>query len=258
METGPLIVIVGPTASGKTALALDCAERFDGEVICADSRTVYKGLDIGTAKPTADEQTRIPHHLLDIVSPDEPFTVADFKHMAQQAINDITGRGKLPIMVGGSGLYVDAVLYDFQFAPQDAKRDPVNPRHIDRGVSSSRSFLRANTLIVGIEISREVLEESIKGRVDDMVEAGLIGEARWLFEHYPSSKAADAPGYKALRGYIQGLYSLEEAKALFIRNDMQLARRQRTWFKRNKSIHWVSNRDKAVEIITTFLNKSIK
>ncbi|TXG78204.1 tRNA (adenosine(37)-N6)-dimethylallyltransferase MiaA, partial [Patescibacteria group bacterium] len=100
-----LLTIVGPTASGKTELAIRIAEKFDGEIVCADSRTVYRGLDIGSAKPTAAEQARAPHHLLDVVDPDEPFTVADFKRLADESIADIRGRGKLPILVGGSGLY---------------------------------------------------------------------------------------------------------------------------------------------------------
>ncbi len=255
MATGPLIVVVGPTASGKTALAIELAERFNGEIICADSRTVYRGLDIGTAKPTAAERSRVRHHLLDVVTPDESFTAADFKRLANEVISDITSRGKLPIMAGGSGLYIDAVLFDYQFAPENAERDPVNPRHIKQGLGHGQGSLREDTLLLGLQVGRDVLRERIEQRVDTMVEAGLVSEAQWLVERYPVSKAVDAPGYKALRGYLEGLYSLDEAKALFVRNDMQLAKRQRTWFKRNKSIHWVENREEAVEIATTFLNK---
>jgi tRNA dimethylallyltransferase len=110
-----VITIAGLTASGKTALALDLAEVLDGEIICADSWTVYKGFDIGTAKPTAEEQARAPHHLLDVADPSVGFSAAIFKRMADEAIADIRSRGKTPIIVGGTGLYIDAVLYDYSF-----------------------------------------------------------------------------------------------------------------------------------------------
>lgn len=255
MATGPLIAIVGETASGKTALAIELAEKFDGEIICADSRTVYRGMNIGTAKPTASERSRVPHYLLDVVEPDEPFTVADFKRLANEAIDDIAKRGKLPIMVGGSGLYVDAVLYDFGFSPDNAARDEVNPRHVSSGESGSRKKLRKNTLVLGLNLEREVLGRRISQRVDAMVEGGMVEETKRLIENYPNSKALDAPGYKAFRGYIEGLLDLEQAKALFVQNDMKLAKRQRTWFKRNNSIHWIRNRDEIVDITTTFLSK---
>src|ERR1700741_165618 len=109
----PIVVIVGETASGKTALSIKLAKKLNGEVICADSWTVYKGFDIGTAKPTVDEQQGSPHHLLDVAVPVEGFSAAVFKRMAKQAIKDITYRGKLPIIVGGTGLYIDSILYDY-------------------------------------------------------------------------------------------------------------------------------------------------
>lgn len=258
MATGPLIVIVGPTASGKTDLAIHLAKQFDGEIICADSRTVYKGLSIGTAKPTPEQRAHIPHHLLDVVAPCERFTVADFKRLAGRAIDDILGRGKVPIMAGGSGLYIDAVLYDYQFAPEGAQRDPANPRHIKKGTALGRHALRENTLLLGLRMEREVLKDQVMRRVDEMVNTGLIDEVRWLLEQYPASKAADAPGYKAFRQYLDSKISLSEAKALFVQNDMQLAKRQLTWFKRNNSIHWIDNRGEAVELATTFLNKRHK
>lgn len=119
----PLVVITGPTASGKTSLAMEVAKLFNGEIICADSRTIYKGMDIGTAKPTKKEQAAIPHHIIDVVEPNQSFTVADFKELALKAIDDITKRGKLPIMVGGTGLYIDSVIFDYQFGPAgDAKK----------------------------------------------------------------------------------------------------------------------------------------
>ena len=136
-----LLVIVGPTASGKTALAIELAERMNGEIICADSRTVYRGLDIGTAKPTPEERARVPHHLLDVVDPDQPFSVADFKRLAEQAITDVRRRDKLPILVGGSGLYIDAIIYDYQFSAAGTKRSEQNPRHLAVSGDADRQTL---------------------------------------------------------------------------------------------------------------------
>jgi tRNA dimethylallyltransferase len=112
----PLIVITGPTGSGKSAIALSLAEKYGGEIICADSRTVYKFMDIGTAKPSLDDQKRVKHWLLDVVNPDDKFSVSDFQELAQKAINNIRSRGKIPFLVGGTGLYIDAVVLDFSFA----------------------------------------------------------------------------------------------------------------------------------------------
>lgn len=251
---GKLIVIVGETASGKSALGIELAKKFNGEVICADSRTVYKTMDIGTAKPSAEEQKAVPHHLLDVVGPDQPFTVAGFKHLANEAIQDITRRGRLPIMVGGSGLYVDAVLFDYGFSDVKATRDPENPRHISKDEPRSRQDLRPNTLLIGLTLPRDVLQKRIELRVENMLQAGFIDEVKRIQQKYPDSKALQAPGYKVFRDYIKGTITLEEAKTLFVRNDMNLAKRQRTWFKRNRDIHWLNNSKGAVALITTFLN----
>lgn len=287
---GPLVVIVGETASGKSALAFELAQKFNGEIICADSRTVYRGMDIGTAKPTFAEQAMLSHHCLDLVAPDEQFTAAEFKKCAVQAIDDITSRGKLPIMVGGSGLYIDAVVFDYQFLPpvdpaererlqsksiEDLQQEliekgipmPVNernPRHLTRaietgGMLAQKSSLRSNTLMVGLQVEREVLKQRIVERVDAMVEKGLVDEVRSLADQYGwATPSLGSTGYKAFREYIEGDISMDEAKSRFIKNDVALAKRQRTWFRRNNSVHWVSNRDsfaECVELITTQLNK---
>lgn len=254
-STPPLVVIVGPTASGKTALAIDLAKQFNGEIICADSRTVYAGMDIGTAKPTEEERAQVPHHLLDIVKPDETFTAADFKRRANEAIAAIAGRGKLPIMVGGSGLYIDAVLFDYGFAAKDAPRDQQNPRHLAESVASSKRSLRKATLVIGLQVERSVLKRRIEKRIDVMVASGLIDEVRWLLESYPNSKALQAPGYKAFSKYLAGNIDLGEAKAAFARNDYQLAKRQMTWFKRNETVQWLSNSSDATALVRDFLNK---
>jgi tRNA dimethylallyltransferase len=286
----PLLVIVGETASGKSALALELAERFDGEIICADSRTVYRGMDIGTAKPSAEDQRRVKHFCLDLVAPDEPFTVADFKRQAQAAIADISARGKLPILVGGTGLYVDAILYDYTFrAPADKSirsehtalsvgelqnrlnergialpNNPHNPRHLIRaletdGVEPTRQPLRPNTLIIGLTVEREVLKERIVARVSQMIESGLTEEAEKLGQTYGwDTPPMQTIGYEEWKEYFLGTATLVVTKELIVKNTLAYAKRQRTWFKRNKSIHWYYNRGEIaniVELTTTPLNK---
>lgn len=288
-STSPLIVIVGETASGKTALSIDLARRFNGEIICADSRTIYKGMDIGTAKPSTDEQAGIRHFGLDLVEPDQKFTVYDFQALAKAAIEDISARGKLPILVGGTGLYVDSILYDYSFRSPGGHTDhpewqelsveelqnrliaggiPLpenarNPRHLLRalqtkGEQSFRSELRPHSLVIGIKVDRDVLKQRISSRIDAMVAAGLIEEARKLGNAYGwDTEALKTPAYQAIHAYISNEVTLEQAKAAFAQADIHLAKRQRTWFKRNKSIHWLSNRDnlaESVDLITALLN----
>jgi tRNA dimethylallyltransferase len=250
-----LLVIVGPTASGKSALALEIARKFDGEIICADSRTVYKGMDIGTAKPTMAERAEIPHHLLDVVDPDQNFSVADFKRLAEQAIKDIQLRNKLPILVGGSGLYVDAVIFNYGFSEPSASRDLQNPRHLSKNSPRIKSQISPTTSVVGITVERYKLAQRIATRIEEMVDAGLVEEVSKIQDKYPGSKALLTPGYKAFAEYLNGNIDLEEAKALFIKNDMQLAKRQTTWFKRNLSIQWLNDPSSYVDSVTTLLNK---
>ncbi len=283
----PLIVLVGETASGKTALGIELARQFNGEIIAADSRTVYTGMDIGTAKPTPEEMQGIPHHLLDVVTPDRAFTAADFKRQAEAAIAAISARGRLPIMVGGSGLYIDSVIYDFQFRggpdldlrqelqslgvdelqgrlfaegiplPENSR----NPRHLLRsletkGAIAVRAPLRQNTLVMGLSIDRDALKAKLARRVDLMVEQGFVEEVQRIVGRYGwDAPGLQAPGYRAFRKYLAKEVTLEEAKALFVQNDSQLAKRQRTWFRRNKDIHWLCKKEEAVDLVTTFLNK---
>ncbi len=281
------MVIVGPTCSGKTALALQLAEKFNGEIIAADSRTVYRGMDIGTAKASAADRARVPHHLIDIIEPAEAFTAADFKARATLAIDQISDRGKLPIMVGGTGLYIDSVIYDFTFrGPGDAterKRLEVlsvealqellkernialpenvrNPRHLIRqletgGVAAGRRQMRANTLIIGLATTRERLEERIVHRVDAMLAGGLIDEARSLAGRYGwECPALQTIGYQEIRSYIIGVADLQSVRTAIIRDTLAYAKRQRTWFKRNISIHWCTQQVEVEDLITTFLSK---
>jgi tRNA dimethylallyltransferase len=283
----PLVVLVGETASGKTALSIELAKRFNGEIISADSRAIYRGMDIGTAKPTIEEMDGVPHHLIDVVEPNQPFTVADYKRLVLTAIQDIGRRGRLPIMVGGTGLYVDAVVYNFAFRDQPDQelreglqqlsvdqlqqiiidkglslpQNQRNPRHLIRtietnGAIASREHLRNNTLLLGLQIDRETLKEKLAKRVDAMVDGGFIAEVQNIADQYGwEIPAMQAPGYKAFRKYLANDITLEEAKTLFVRNDLQLAKRQRTWFKRDTNINWICKKDEAVDLVTTFLNK---
>jgi tRNA dimethylallyltransferase len=284
----PLVVIVGETASGKSALALELAERFDGELICGDSWTVYKGFDIGTAKPTPEERARVPHHLLDVADPAVGFSAALFQRLAKQAMDDIAARGKVAILVGGTGLYIDSVLYDYSFLPpsdpsqraelnalsleellQKAEAmeldtsgiDLRNKRRVIRliennGKRPSHQPLRENTLLLGVKRPLDELQARIMERIDTMVQQGFPAEVQQLGERYGwNCEPMRAPGYRAFADYVQSHISLQDAKDRFRQNDLQLAKKQRTWFKRNDSIQWVSDPSNAVEIVTTFLNK---
>lgn len=256
-KIAPLVVILGETASGKSALGMEIARQFNGEIICADSRTIYKGMDIGTAKPTEKDRAEIPHHLLDLIEPGQKYSVAQFKANAERCINDIKKRGKLPIMVGGTGLYIDSVIFNYQFSGQDAPRNKDNSRHLHPAVARKKSQLRPHTLLLGLQVERDVLEGRIRDRIDAMFTAGFEAEVQDLVTRYGTdNEAMSGIGYRIMVEYLTGDLSLEEAKEGFVRGDKSLAKRQRTWFKRNKSIHWISKQSEAVELVTTLLKQS--
>lgn len=275
MNAPPLIVIVGPTASGKSDLGMEVARQYGGEIICADSRTVYKGMDIGTAKPTKADQEEIPHHLLDVVEPSESFSVAQFKELANRAIADITKRGKLPIMVGGSGLYVDSVIFDYQFGQpadpdqraqlqrasieelQQICRDKniempinhMNKRHLIRaielgGLPKNTPVLRSNTLVVGIAMDKDVLVDRIQHRAKVMAASGIVEETKRLGEKYGwDNEAMTGIIYRIFREVLEDTLSEDEAIEIFARSDDRLVKRQKTWFKRNPYIIWGSSEE---------------
>lgn len=284
-----LIVIVGQTASGKSSLALQLAQQYNGEIICADSSTVRREIKIGTAKPTSAEQALVPHHLLDVVGPDEDFSAARFKDLALVAISDISARGRLPIMVGGTGLYINGVIYDYGFLPPTVGSDReqlnklsneqllrkiedlgLNPEGIDTknnrrlirfietgGAHPVKQELRAKTIIFGLKTDKEILHQRIAHRVDEMLEQGLEQEVSGLAEAYGwDCEALKAVGYSQWKDYFLGDQNLEQTRQLIIKATRDLAKRQRTWFKRNKSIQWLVtpvNTIDYVDSVTTFL-----
>lgn len=287
-QTLPLIVILGETASGKSALALELAQKFNGEIICADAMTVYKGFDIGTAKPSYEEQKLAPHHLLDITTAAEGYSAPQFKRAALIAIEDIQRRGRIPILVGGTGLYVDSVLYDYSFLEPSSEKlraslndmslvqlielatkknlpidsvDNRNKRRVIRliendGAMPGRAELRKNTLVLGIAQTKEGLEQRITTRVRSMIAEGLEQEVAKLSSKYDwDAEPMKAIGYREWQDYFTGTQTLESTVERIISGTKRLAKKQRTWFKRNNSIHWVTNRDEAVATTTTFLNK---
>lgn len=236
MALYPLIVIAGQTASGKSSAGIKLARKYNGEIICADSRTIYKDMDIGTAKPSKTERAEIRHHLLDVMEPDKRFSANDFKIIANKAIKDITSRSRIPFIVGGTGLYINSVVYDFKF---DGDKD---------------HKLRENTLFIGFKLEPDELKVHIRRRVDNMIVSGLEGEVRNLANVY----GFDAPGmnaicYKEWKGFFNGEQSLEALKQKLYTNNWQYARRQNTWFKRYKNINWVTSVDEASRLVQQFL-----
>jgi tRNA dimethylallyltransferase len=281
----PLVAIVGQTASGKSALAMRLAQKYNGEIICADSRTIYKGMDIGTAKPSAANQATVRHHLLDIVEPGQTFTAADFKALANEAIVDIANRGKLPFLVGGTGLYIDSVLFDFEFGKKDVAlrsslekmSDPElyaaakdlgisesqinfqNRRHLTRaiergGVVNQPKILRPNTLLLGVDVEPGELTVSVHARIQSMLARGLEREVKQLSDKWGwESAGLSAIGYKQWQAYFAGEQTMEDTVELLERLTLQYAKRQRTWFNRNSSLQWINSFEQADRLIHQYL-----
>lgn len=269
----PLLAIVGPTASGKTSLAIKLAKQFNGEIICADSRTLYKGMDIGTAKPTDIEQATVPHWGLDLVLPGEHFSAADFKQYTVQKIAEIRNRGHIPILVGGTGLYIDSVIFDYQFGPvadvtvraqfesmsleqlyKYCKNNNVilpenykNKRYVVRAIEQGNinnvrlSNLLDNTIVVGITTDKEILRTRIATRTEQLFEDGVVNEAKQLGKIYGwDSEAMKGNIYPLVRALLDGNMSLLEIKLKNNVMDWHLAKRQLTWLRRNPFINWYS------------------
>ena len=270
----PLIVIVGPTASGKTRLAIQLARGFNGEIISADSRAVYKGLDIGTAKPTTAEQQQVPHWGIDLVLPSERYSASDFKQYAIQKIAEIRSRGNVPLLVGGTGLYIDSVLYDFEFVDtagalcsrskletmslellhEHCKNNNVilpenfkNKRYVINAILRSgqppkrREEPITNSIIVGIATDKMTLRERIESRAEEIFTPEVIKEALIAAEKYGwDNEAMTGNIYPLIRQYTEGAVTIDEAKLKSITLDWRLAKRQLTWLKRSEHIRWLS------------------
>lgn len=278
-----MLFVYGPTASGKSDLAMHVAQHFGGEIIAADSQTVRRGMDIGTAKPTVEDQKAVPHHLLDVIDPYGRFTVFDFKRLAESAIEGIQSRGRLPIIVGGTGLYMDALLYDFSMRPSagehsreeleemrvdqlqgiitdegyEMPQNKQNPRHLIRTIETQgqvpqKQEPRAGAIIVGIDPGVEKLQQRISLRADAMLEAGLSQEISNLVEKYGSPKQDfDAILYKII--YKNHNIDANELKEKMIIGDRQYAKKQRSWLRRNDDITWFEDPENAFEYLKKLL-----
>lgn len=283
----PIAAVVGPTASGKSRLAVELALRFDGEIVSADSMQIYKGMAIGTAKPTEKEMRGVPHHLIDFADPEKPFSVAEYVELAAKCVRDIHKWGRLPILAGGTGLYVRSFLQNIQFTEEErddafraqmaAKAEcegaqalwdelyridtesasRIHPNNVGRVIRSLEIYhttgktmtqqLEASrrfdppyhACIIGLDFAdRQVLYNRINARVDEMLALGLEREAREVLAQ-SSKTAAQAIGYKEFLPYFAGNSSLEEAVDSIKQETRRYAKRQRTWFRRDKEIHWI-------------------
>ena len=287
-----IAAIVGPTASGKTALSIEIAERFGGEIISCDSMQIYKDMDIGTAKPDMEERRGSPHHMIDICDPGEKFSCSDYAEMAEKCIEDIASRGKLPIFCGGTGLYLDSVLRGVRddgatsdpafrnemqlFADINGAKalhsklkdiDPkaansIHPNNIRRVIRALEVYhatgktkteldeisrtkgSKYDALVIGLDYeNRDILYSRIDKRVDEMIDCGLLKEARSLFDRGlldRNTTAGQAIGYKELEPYFKGLSTLEDAINTLKLDTRHYAKRQMTWFSAKEYIKWIS------------------
>ena len=284
----PIICVVGPTASGKTALAIELAKAFNGEIVSCDSMQIYRRMDIGTAKPTAEERQGIPHHMIDVADPEESFSVSRYCQMATPIVEDILRRGKTCIIAGGTGLYVDALIRGNDFAPipstgcrQRLERraeaegiqvltqelSAVDPESVQRAQGNPRRIIRAlevyletgqtltahnlatqaipprfSPLWIGLDDEdRQDLYRRIDLRVDLMLEQGLLEEIRSLLDSGipESATAMQAIGYKEFIDVLRGRIPMEQAVSDLKQATRRYAKRQKTWFRRNRDIHWI-------------------
>ena len=284
-----LLTILGPTGIGKTSVSLEVAKNLNGEIISCDSMQIYKYMDIGTAKITNENMNNIPHYLIDIVYPSDEFTVHDYKLKAEEYIYNINFRNKLPILVGGTGLYLNSIVYELKFTNVEpnmklrekydqiadeygneklydklVKIDPLSAENIN--INDRKRIIRAleifnetgkpmsnynkdfrkesnkyDLIMIGLTIDRPILYSRINNRVDKMFEMGLVEEVEGLLNMGYSKDliSMKAIGYKEIIPYIEGKASLEETVELLKRNTRRYAKRQLTWFRRDKRIKWI-------------------
>lgn len=266
----PLIVILGPTASGKTAYAIRLARLIGGEVICADSRTVYRGMNIGTAKPTEPERAGVPHWGLDLIEPDQRYSLYDFQCYAMTKIAEIRQRQHVPLLVGGSGLYINSVIYDYRLAGGDydpttrAKLEKLSPDELRRlaikqgaklprdldnkrrlirsletgGVSNNCGHLSGQTIVIGIAMDKEKLSQRISERAERMLERGLVDETDRLIARYGMAEPLRRNAYGVVAKYLIGqIYEAELIEQISTK-DRQLVKKQLTWWRNPR---WASD-----------------
>ena len=272
-----VIAVVGPTASGKTAHAVNLAQKIGGEIISADSRLVYKGFDIGTAKPTLDERMGIPHYMIDIVEPEIEYSAGAYIKEADKIISKILSRGKVPIVAGGTGLYINMLLMDYNMpdaAPDKDLREKLklheNPYQILYELDSNyaqkidkndrKKIIRAIEIIkatgksvepniteskkydvewIGLNFPRNELYDRINLRVDKMIKDGLVEETEYLLKkHGRINNILYTIGYQEITGYLDGVLTLNEATDKLKQNTIRYAKRQLTWFRKNPKIKW--------------------
>ena len=285
----PLIILTGPTAVGKTDLSIKLAKKINGEIISADSMQVYRTMDIGTAKVTKEEMDGIPHHLIDIMEPDEEFNIYKFKKFTCDSIDKIYSNSHMPIIAGGTGFYIQSVLYDIEFDESEVlsdfriekeeyakkygadalhdelrKVDPVSadaihPNNVKRVIRALEYFAQNgkpisehnkeqsqngspyNFMYFVLTTERDNLYKRIDKRVDIMLENGLVDEVKRLHEKYhnPELLSMQGIGYKEIIEYLDGKLTLSEATDLLIKNTRHFAKRQLTWFRREKNVTWI-------------------
>ena len=288
-----IICVVGPTASGKTKLSIELAKRYDGEILSCDSMQIYRGMTIGTAKPTPEEMDGIPHHMIDVIDPGEAFSVGRYVEMADPILQDILSRGKTCVIVGGTGLYVDSLIAGRSFAPfpETGKRQELEKLAAEQGIeaviallrtfdpdsadrlhpSDQRRIIRAaevyletgktitqhnletqaippkySPLWLGLDFTdRAELYARIDKRVDIMMAEGLIEEIEGLLANGtpPTATSLQAIGYKEPMAALRGEMTMEEAVDKIKQESRRYAKRQLTWFRRNKDLHWIYNKE---------------
>lgn len=287
-----IIVIVGPTGIGKTKLSIELAKKLDAEIINGDSVSIYKRLNIGSAKPTKEEQSGIPHHLIDIKDVDEDYTVFDYQKDIRKKIEEITSRGKQIIIVGGTGLYIKAALYDYKFTEgttyneyNDLSNEEIlskikeykveklpelnnrkrlvrllNKLENNEEITNNKDKLLYNIKVIGLTTDREILYKRIDKRVDIMMENGLLDEINSLKEDYKNSRILNSGiGYKEFYDYLYSNKSLETVIEEIKKNSRHFAKRQYTFFNHQFNTNWfnvdLNNFDNTIIEVMNFLKK---
>ncbi len=290
-----VIVITGPTAVGKTKLSIEIAKKYHGEIINADAVQVYKGLDIGSAKVTEEEKENIPHHLFDIKEVDEEYTIYHYQQDARKIIEDIQKRGKTPILVGGTGLYIKSALYDYKLSEEkesemyedltteelynnllkvdkDIIIDKNNRRRLIRALNyykennesinnNKTNKLLYNTIFIGLTTDRKELYNRINKRVDTMMKNGLLEEVKSFYDKGIKTKPLlNGIGYKELYKYLEGNYTYEEAVEKIKQNSRHYAKRQYTFFNHQLPIVWFetdfTNFNNTIEKVSNYIKNN--